>query len=210
MIHTSRRTLMLSAAAMAVAGFALPALAQEKKIDLTDLMTPPAEGEMSMGPDTAKVTIIEYASASCPHCAAFNNDEFGKLKTEYIDTGKIKFIFREFPHNDQAMAAFMVARCSPKEKYFPLMDIYFKTQQKWVPDAYNQLKDIAKQTGMTEADFEACLKNEKVAKGVFEVRDKADKSYGVTGIPTFFINGKPYDGERTFVAIKAFIDPLLS
>jgi protein-disulfide isomerase len=210
MIHTSRRTLMLSAAAMAVAAFTLPALAQEKKIDLTDLMTPPAEGEMSMGPDTAKVTIIEYASASCPHCAAFNNDEFGKLKTEYIDTGKVKFIFREFPHNDQAMAAFMVARCSPKEKYFPLMDIYFKTQQKWVPDAYNQLKDIAKQTGMTEADFEACLKNEKVAKGVFEVRDKADKSYGVTGIPTFFINGKLYDGERTFIAMKVIIDPLLS
>jgi protein-disulfide isomerase len=210
MIHTSRRTLMLSTAAMAVTAFTLPALAQEKKIDLTDLMTPPAEGEMSMGPDTAKVTIIEYASASCPHCAAFNNDEFGKLKTEYIDTGKVKFIFREFPHNDQAMAAFMVARCSPKEKYFPLMDIYFKTQQKWVPDAYNQLKDIAKQTGMTEADFEACLKNEKVAKGVFEVRDKADKSYGVTGIPTFFINGKLYDGERTFIAMKVIIDPLLS
>jgi protein-disulfide isomerase len=210
MIHTSRRTLMLSTAAMAVAAFTLPALAQEKKIDLTDLMTPPAEGEMSMGSDTAKVTIIEYASASCPHCAAFNNDEFGKLKTEYIDTGKVKFIFREFPHNDQAMAAFMVARCSPKEKYFPLMDIYFKTQQKWVPDAYNQLKDIAKQTGMTEADFEACLKNEKVAKGVFEVRDKADKSYGVTGIPTFFINGKLYDGERTFIAMKVIIDPLLS
>jgi protein-disulfide isomerase len=210
MIHTSRRTLMLSTAAMAVAAFTLPALAQEKKIDLSDLMTPPAEGEMSMGSDTAKVTIIEYASASCPHCAAFNNDEFGKLKTEYIDTGKVKFIFREFPHNDQAMAAFMVARCSPKEKYFPLMDIYFKTQQKWVPDAYNQLKDIAKQTGMTEADFEACLKNEKVAKGVFEVRDKADKSYGVTSIPTFFINGKLYDGERTFIAMKAIIDPLLS
>jgi protein-disulfide isomerase len=201
---------MLSAAAMAVAAFALPASAQEKKIDLTDLLTPPAEGEMSMGPDTAKVTIIEYASASCPHCADFNNNEFGKLKTEYIDTGKVKFIFREFPHNDQAMAAFMVARCSPKEKYFPLMDIYFKTQQKWVPDAYNQLKEIAKQTGMTEVDFEACLKNEKVAKGVFEVRDKADKSYGVTGIPSFFINGKVYDGERTFIAIKAFIDPLLS
>lgn len=210
MIHTSRRTLMLSAAAMAVAGFALPALAQENKVDLSDLMTPPAEGEMSMGQDTAKVTVIEYASASCRHCADFNNNEFGKLKTEYIDTGKVKFIFREFPHNDQAMAAFMVARCSPKEKYFPLMDIYFKTQQKWVPDAYNQLKDIAKQTGMTETDFEACLKNEKVAKGVFEVRDKAGKSYGVTSIPTFFINGKLYDGERTFIAMKAIIDPLLS
>jgi protein-disulfide isomerase len=209
MINTSRRTLLVSSAAMALAT-ALPAFAEDaKKIDLTDLLTPPAEGDMTMGPDTAKVTIVEYASASCPHCAAFNNDVFVKLKPEYIDSGKVKFIFREFPHNDQAMAAFMVARCSPKEKYFPLIDIYFKTQQKWVPDAYNQLKDIAKQTGMTEVDFEACLKNEKVAKGVFEVRDKADKSYGVTGIPTFFINGKSYDGERTYDAMKAILDPLL-
>jgi protein-disulfide isomerase len=209
MIHTSRRTLMLSAAALAVTQ-AFPALAEDaKKIDLTDIMTPPAEGDMSMGPDTAKVTVIEYASASCPHCAKFYNEAFDQLKKEYIDTGKIKFIFREFPHNDQAMAAFMVARCSPKEKYFPLVDVFFKTQQKWVPDAYNQLKDIAKQSGMTETDFDACLKNEKVAKGVFEVRDKADRSYGVTGIPTFFINGKVHDGEITFADMKAIIDPLL-
>lgn len=208
MINTTRRTLMLSSAALAFAN--LGALAEDAKtVDLTDLLTPPAEGDMTMGPDTAKVTIVEYASASCPHCAAFNNEQFGKLKMDYIDTGKVKFIFREFPHNDQAMAAFMVARCSPKEKYFPLIDIFFKTQQKWVPDAFVQLKDIAKQTGMAEADFEACLKNEKVAKAIFEVRDKADKSYGVTGIPTFFINGKTYDGERTYDAMKAFIDPLL-
>lgn len=209
MIHTSRRTLLFSAAALALAA-RTPALSQDaKKIDLTDLMTPPAEGDMSMGADSAKVTIIEYASASCPHCAAFNNEVFGKLKTEYIDTNKVKFIFREFPHNDQAMAAFMVARCSPKEKYFPLMDIFFKTQDKWVPDAFNQLKDIAKQSGMSEIDFEACLKNEKVAKAIFDVRNKADKSYGVTGIPTFFINGKSYDGERNFDAMKAILDPLL-
>ena len=89
------------------------------------------------------------------------------------------------------------------------MDIFFKTQEKWVPDAFNQLKDIAKQSGMSEADFEACLKNEKVAKGIWNVRDKADKKYGVTGIPTIFVNGKAFDGERTFAAMKAVIDPLL-
>jgi protein-disulfide isomerase len=207
MIDTNRRTLMLSAAAMAVAAKA--SLAEDAKIDLTDLMTPPEEGDMSMGPDTAKVTVIEYASASCPHCAAFYNDVFGKIKTDYIDTGKIKFIFREFPHNNQAWAAFMVARCAPKEKYFPMIDVYFKTQQKWVPDAYNQLKDIAKQTGMSEADFEACLKNEKVAKAVDDVRAKAATKYGVTGIPTFFVNGKVYGGEMTYDAMKAILDPLV-
>jgi protein-disulfide isomerase len=209
MIDSTRRTLLVSSAALALSAL-VPALAEDAKtIDLTDLMTPPEEGDMILGSETAKVTLVEYASASCPHCAAFYNDVYVKLKTDYIDTGKLKFVFREFAHNDQAMAAFMVARCSPKEKYFPLIDIYFKTQQKWVPDAYNQLKDIAKQTGMTETDFEACLKNEKVAKGVWDVRDKADKKYGVQGIPTLFLNGKNYDGERTYAAMKAAIDPLL-
>lgn len=209
MINATRRSLMFSSAALAFTAL-VPAFAEEAKtVDLTDLMTPPEEGDMLLGPDTAKVVMVEYASASCPHCAAFNNDVFVKLKPEYIDTGKMKFVFREFPHNDQAMAAFMVARCSPKEKYFPLIDIFFKTQEKWVPDAFAQLKEIAKQTGMAEADFEACLKNEKVAKGIWDVRTKADQKYGVAGIPTIFINGKLYDGERTYDAVKKAIDPLL-
>lgn len=209
MTNTTRRTLMLSAASAAILTVS-PAFAEDaKKLDLTDLLTAPEEGDMTIGQDTAKVTLVEYASASCPHCAAFYNDVFGKLKTDYIDTGKVKFVFREFPHNDQAMAAFMVARCVPKEKYFPLVDIFFKTQQKWVPDAYNQLKDIAKQTGMSETDFDACLKNQAVAKGIWDVRQKAEQNYGVTGIPTFFLNGKLLEGERTFDVMKAAIDPLL-
>ena len=209
MINTSRRSLMLGAAALSLFGSASAWAEEAKTIDLTDLLTPPEEGDMIEGQDTAKVTIVEYASASCPHCAAFYNDVYVKLKTDYIDTGKVRFVFREFPHNDQGMAAFMVARCSPKEKYFPLVDIFFKTQEKWVPDAFNQLKDIAKQTGMSEADFDACLKNEKIAKGIWDVRDKADKKYGVTGIPTIFVNGKAFEGERTYDAMKAVIDPLL-
>jgi protein-disulfide isomerase len=209
MIHTSRRNLLVGAAAIALAA-ATPAFAQETKVDLTDLMTPPKEGDMVLGQDTAKVTIIEYASASCPHCAAFYNDVFVPFRKDYIDTGKVKFIFREFPHNDQAMGAFMLARCSAKDKYFPLIDIFFKTQQKWVPDAYNQLKDIAKQTGMSAEDFDKCLKNVDVAKGIMEARDKGDKSYGVKGIPTIFINGKLWEGERTLDDLKKYVDPLLA
>ena len=209
MMNTSRRNLLVGAAAIALAA-ATPAMAQVAKVDLSDLLTAPKEGDMVEGVDTAKVTIVEYASASCPHCAAFYNDVYIQFKKDYIDTGKVKFVFREFPHNDQAMGAFMLARCSPKEKYFPLLDIFFKTQQKWVPDAYNQLKDIAKQTGMSAEDFDKCLKNTDVAKGIMEVRDKADKSYGVTGIPTIFINGKLYDGERTIDSLKKYVDPLLA
>ena len=86
---------------------------------------------MTIGPDTAKVTVIEYASASCPHCAEFYKTPSSGLKKDYIDTGKIHFIFREFPHQHAALAAFMLARCAPKDKYFPLIDMFFATQEKW-------------------------------------------------------------------------------
>ncbi len=209
MIHTSRRHMMLGAAALSVA-LASPALADDPvKVDLSDLLTAPDEGDMTMGPDTAKVTVVEYGSASCPHCAAFYKDTFIKLKADYIDTNKVRFIFREFPHNDQGLAAFMVARCAPKEKYFPLLDVFFTTQATWVPDAMNQLKNISQQAGMSASDFEACLKNEKVAKAILDVREKGSKKYGVSGIPYLFVNGKVFEGETTYDAMKAVIDPLL-
>jgi len=209
MIHTSRRHMMLGAAALSVA-LASPALADDPvKVDLSDLLTAPDEGDMTLGPDTAKVTVVEYGSASCPHCAAFYKDTFIKLKADYIDTNKVRFIFREFPHNDQGLAAFMVARCAPKEKYFPLLDVFFTTQATWVPDAMNQLKNISQQAGMSASDFEACLKNEKVAKAILDVREKGSKKYGVSGIPYLFVNGKVFEGETTYDAMKAVIDPLL-
>jgi len=209
MIHTSRRHMMLGAAALGF-GLASPALADDPvKVDLSDLLTAPDEGDMTLGPDTAKVTVVEYGSASCPHCAAFYKDTFIKLKADYIDTNKVRFIFREFPHNDQGLAAFMVARCAPKEKYFPLLDVFFTTQATWVPDAMNQLKNISQQAGMSASDFEACLKNEKVAKAILDVREKGSKKYGVSGIPYLFVNGKVFEGETTYDAMKAVIDPLL-
>ena len=208
MIQLSRRALFLGTAAFA---FATAARADDApaKVDLSDLLTAPEEGEMEMGPADAKVTIVEYGSASCPHCAAFYKDVFLKLKPDYIDTNKVRFIFREFPHNDQGLAAFMVARCAPKEKYFPLLDVFFTTQQTWVPDAFNGLKNIAQQAGMSAADFDACLKNEKVAKAILDVREKGSKKYGVTGIPYIFVNGKTLEGEQTYDSFKAIIDPML-
>ncbi len=203
---TRRNFVMASAAAAAMVLAAPHGFAA---VDMKLLNTPPAEGDMTMGPDTAKVTVIEYASASCPHCAAFYKDVFPTLKKEYIDTGKIKFIFREFPHNDAALAAFMVARCAPKEKYFPLVDVFFNTQQEWVADPLNGLNKIAQQAGFTKESFDACLKNEAVAKAIYEVRDTGSK-LGVTGIPTFFINGELLDGEKTIEVMRAKIDPLLS
>ena len=204
MNHLSRRNFLLGTVPFgALIATGLPALA----LDTAKLAEAPAIGEMALGPADAKVTVIEYASASCPHCAAFYRDVFGTLKKDYIDTGKIRFVFREFPHNDAAMAAFMLARCAPKESYFPMVDIYFNTQDAWLAAPREGLLNIAKQAGFTEETFEKCLKDEKVAKGIMDVRTTAE-GFGVTGIPTFFINGERFEG-RTIEDFKAKIDPLL-
>ena len=166
-------------------------------------------GEMTMGPDTAKVTIIEYASASCPHCAEFYKGTFQDLKKDYIDTGKVRFIFREFPHNQAALAAFMLARCAPKDKYFALIDMFFVEQEKWLAAPLDGLFKIAQLAGFTQASFDECLKKEDVAKGILSVRDQA-ASFGVEGIPTFFINGERYSGGLTTEDFRKAIDPLLA
>ncbi|HQX85286.1 MAG TPA: DsbA family protein [Aestuariivirga sp.] len=206
MIKLNKRHVLFGSAALA--GLALggaSAFAQ----NLAGLNDPPAFGEMTLGPDTAKVTVIEYASATCPHCAAFHNETFEALKKEYIDTGKIKFVFREFPHQDAALAAFMLARCAPKEKYFPLIDVFFATQPEWTQNPLEGLNKIAQQAGFTKESFDACMKNETVAKDILAVRSKAE-GFGVTGIPTFFVNGERFEGETTIEAFRAKIDPLLT
>ena len=207
-MHIDRRTLIRGALALAgTAGLTHTGLAD---IDVTKLNEPSAIGDMTIGPDNAKVTVIEYASASCPHCANFYKTTFQELKKQYIDTGKIRFVFREFPHNDAALAAFMIARCAPKDKYFPLVDTFFRTQDSWLQNPEEGLFKIAQLAGFTKASFDECLKNEKVANGIIAVRDKAENEFGVTGIPTFFINGKVLNGEASIAGFKKIIDPQLT
>ncbi len=203
-----RRTLIRGA--IALAGLTGSARAGLGAVDVAKLNEASPIGEMTMGPDNAKVTIIEYASASCPHCANFYKTTFQELKKQYIDTGKIRFVFREFPHNDAGLAAFMIARCAPKDKYFPLIDTYFEAQDSWLENPAEGLFKIAQLAGFTKASFDACLKNEEIAKGIIAVRDKAESEFGVTGVPTFFINGKILNGEATFDQFKTIIDPQLT
>jgi protein-disulfide isomerase len=201
----TRRRLIAVAAASGSLLLARPALA----VDAAEINKPPAIGDMALGAEEgAKVTIIEYASATCPHCAAFHRDAYKKLKAEYIDTKKIRFVFREFPLNDAALAAFMLARAAPKDVYFPLIDIYFETLETWAKDPAQGLLNIAKQAGMSEETFNATLKDQALASSIIAVREEGAK-FGVKGTPSFFINGEMFDGERTFEAFKAKIDPLL-
>ncbi|WP_373503598.1 DsbA family protein [Aestuariivirga sp.] len=206
MTSISRRRLLLAGAAFAALGAASPAFAA---VDVAELNKAPSLGDMALGADEgAKVTIIEYASATCPHCAAFHKDVWPKLKADYVDTKKIRYIFREFPLNDPALAAFMIARAAPKEAYFPLMDAFFGTLETWAQNPAEGLLNIAKQAGFTQEKFNMTLKDQSLAKGIMEIRDGGVK-FGVQGTPHFFINGETFEGERTFDAFKAAIDPLL-
>lgn len=148
-------------------------------------------GEMAQGDEKAPVTIIEYASMTCPHCAAFHATTYPELKKRYIDTGKVRFIFREFPLDQLALAGFLLARCAGPDKYFPMIDTLFQLQKEWVTQKpLAPLLAIAKQAGMSEPAFNECLQNQKLIDGLEDVRQRAMK-LKVESTPSFFINGKP-------------------
>lgn len=202
----SRRAFLMAGAAAAGLAAIAPALAA---VDMAELLKPPTLGDMALGADEgAKVTLVEYASATCPHCADFHKNAWPKIKADYVDTKKIRFIFREFPLNDAALAAFMMARAAPKEAYFPLIGVLFDTLETWAANPAEGLLNIAKQAGFSQAKFDETLRNEQLAKGIMEIRDGGVK-FGVKGTPTFFLNGEVFDGERSYEAFKAAIDPLL-
>ena len=188
-----RATLTLLATAGVISALPLRlALAREEgeRVNAALLHKEPEIGDMVMGAKDAPVTIVEYASATCPHCANFHKLDLPVIKKEYVDTGKVRFIYREFPLDQLALAAFMIARCAPKEKYFPIIDMLMKTQETWVRNPREELLKIAKLAGMTEAQFDACLKNRKVALGITNMAREAERSFGVNSTPTLFINGR--------------------
>ena len=210
----STATVALSLAVLGIS--ALPrfdgsALAQT--ISSADLMKPDALPEMSMGDDKAPVTVIEYASMTCPHCAHFQETTFPELKKRYIDTGKVRYIFREFPLDSLAAAAFMLARCASetdKSKYFAMIDTMFAQQRTWaVEKPIPPLLAIAKQAGFTEKSFDACLSNQKVLDGIESIRQRAVKEFKVESTPTFFINGTKLPGALSIEDMAKAIDPYL-
>ncbi len=172
------------------------------------LMEPQALPDMVMGDPAAKVTIVEYSSMTCPHCANFHANTLPGLKEKYIDTGKVKLVFREFPFDPRAAAAFMLARCAPEGQYFPMVDVLYKQQQVWATakDAREPMLQIAKLAGFTQESFEACLKNQELLDKVRAVFDKAAKEYGVESTPTFFINGEKHTGALSLEEMSKIID----
>jgi protein-disulfide isomerase len=188
-----------------VAGVTGTAWAQT--VDTDDLHKPPALGDKTLGPADAPVTVVEYASATCPHCARFHTTIFEELKTEFIDTGKIRFIAREFPLDDLALAAFMVARCVPDDKYFAMLGLLYEQQRTWAgQNARAELLKLAKLAGLSEADFDACLKNEELARGILAIRKDGAEKFGVNSTPTFFVNGEKLKGVRELSDLREKIE----
>jgi protein-disulfide isomerase len=166
--------------------------------------------DIPLGSENAPVTMIEYASMTCPHCAAFENQVFPKLKEKYIDTGKVRYIMREYPLDRLAAAAFMLARCAGPDKYNPLIETLFQQQQKWaVRDPIPPLLAIAKQAGFTQQSFNECINDTALLNKIQQVRDRATTKFKVDATPTFFINGQRYSGEMSIEEIDKIVQPLL-
>lgn len=214
----TRRTALMATAAATAAFAAAPSfvLAQEVPkssgtVDMDKLLQPGALPDEVQGPEDAPVTIVEYASMTCSHCAHFHETTWPTLKKDYVDTGKVRFILREFPFDPRAAAAFMLARCAPNGKYYPMVDVLFDKQNDWafVKNAREPLENIAKLAGFTQESFEACLTNQKLLDDINSVRERGASEFGVDATPTFFINGKKYSGAMSVEQMSAIIDPLL-
>ena len=177
---------------------------------MAKLLEPGSLPDKVLGNDDAPVTIVEYASMTCPHCAHFHATTLPELKTKYIDTGKARLIFREFPFDPRAEAGFMLARCS-NDNYFPMIDVLFKQQQNWasVENAKDALLQISKLAGFSQESFEACLTDQKLLEDVRAVQKRGADEFKVDFTPTFFINGNTYKGALTIAEMSAIIDGML-
>ena len=211
-MRITRREFVVSTAAVLAAGALLGSapLAFAQGPSVEELMRPGALPDLVLGKADAPVTIVEYASMTCPHCATFHKTTYPALKTKYIDTGKVRFIFREFPLDDLAVAASMLARCAGAEKSMALIDVLFASQDKWaVRDPIPPLLQIAKQAGFTQASFDTCLNDKKLYNDILAVRERGSKEFKVESTPTLFVNGKPQKGGATIEELDKLIQPLL-
>ncbi|HTM77446.1 MAG TPA: thioredoxin domain-containing protein [Devosia sp.] len=213
MKFTRRDTLVLAAAASALSlcGIAPAVAAEGDMVDMAKLLAPTGFTDKVVGSPDAPVTVIEYASPTCPHCAAFSNEVYEPFKAAYIDTGHVKFILRPFVRNVLDAAVFMLADAAGETNYHNVVATYFKTQQVWGTSdkPRDAILEIAKQLGFTQESFNAALTNQALFTGVESLRDQALKEFGLLGTPTFYINGKTLSGDKTLEQLAAEIDPLL-
>jgi protein-disulfide isomerase len=221
-LSVSRRhfTAGISAAGLAATALSLAPVAAfaqgkpKKNFQIAELYKPGPLGDHVIGKDDAPVTIVEYASFTCSHCANFHTTTFPKLKEKYIDTGKVKMIFRVFPTGpaELSIAAGMLAHCAGKDKYFAMTSALFETQRNWAgsSDPVPVLMKLANQAGINDEKFKECLSDKKLAQEIQLIGVRGYESFGVEGTPTFFINGtQVIDGDASIDQFAKVIDPLI-
>ena len=173
-----------------------------------------SNNDFFIGNNDAPITIIEYASMSCSHCADFHNDTLEDLKTEYIDTGKVRFVFRDFPFNYPALAGSMIMRCVPEDVRYQYMNALYKLQNSWIrrehKDTRLELYKIMQSGGMQQEDFDACLSNIDLENDLLEGVMNAQREFNIRSTPSFIINGKLYSGNKTIKEFRQIIDKILS
>ena len=170
-----------------------------------------AVAEKVMGRDDAPVTMIEYSSLACPHCAAFHRDVLPKIKETYIGPGKVRLVYRDFPLGGLALVAAMVARCGGRQKYFGFIEVLYRSQAQWSrsDDPRRELARVARFGGISQKDFEACLVNEPLMADIRERAADAQQKFGIDSTPTFIIEGEKVLGARSFEDFRDVIEKAL-
>jgi protein-disulfide isomerase len=196
-----------------VAGLVLPAAyATAVRADDAPAPAAAAQPEHVLGKADAPITIIEYASLTCPHCAHFDAEVLPQVKTAYIDTGKAKLVFRDFPLDGIAVKAAMLARCMPEDRYFPFLDALFKSQASWayVKDPLAALGRLGKLAGLSQETADKCLADPALERAVLEQRLSGSKDFNVDSTPTLIVNGKKVGAVGTFEEFDQVLKPLAS
>lgn len=171
--------------------------------------------DRTLGSPKAPVVMLEYAAPSCPHCAHFDMDFFPVLKSQYIDTGKIYYIFRVFPLSAADVAAENIARCLPADNYFQFIDLLFRNQAKWDPeyrvqDVHAGLVEMGRIAGLSQSQVDTCIGNQAEAQKIAQIGQEATAKYGVNGTPTFIVNGQVHGPFMDIDELKSFLDPMFA
>ncbi len=170
-----------------------------------------SDADFALGPADAKVTIVEYASLTCPHCAEFHTKVLPDIKKEFVETGKVRYVYRDFPLDRLALAAAMTARCAGRENFFGFIDTFYAAQGQWsrASNSVKALGNLARLGGMSEKAFDTCLQNADVQNAVLKQRLEAANDFKITATPTIFVNGDRYSGGMTLDQLRTLLDRLL-
>ena len=204
MIFKKMKLIQIATALLLVFGF----LEVESRI----VDTIEALNDKKIGEESAKIKIIEFASLTCGHCAKFHNEVFPKIKEEFIDTGKVLFTYKDFPLDKFALKASVIARCSGEKKFFSFLNVLYSKQKDWTrtEDPFRSLLKIAKLGGLKNDEIKVCVGNKSIEDGILKQRLSSSKKFDIKATPTLYINGKKYEGELTFEALKLKINTLLN